>query len=97
MTRSSAALWVSRQYFDAACDPLTETCEPITTVTSDQQVRVELTIIAPNDLTYAVIEDPLPAGAEAIDPNLETSSTAFEPGNDQPAPLQLRILGLVVL
>ncbi|MCO5198691.1 MAG: Ig-like domain-containing protein [Anaerolineae bacterium] len=77
---------VSRQYFDAACDPLTETCEPITTVTSDQQVRVELTIIAPNDLTYAVIEDPLPAGAEAIDPNLETSSTAFEPGNDQPAP-----------
>ncbi len=36
-------------------------------------VRVRLTIILPNDLHYVVIEDPLPAGAEAINPNLETS------------------------
>jgi uncharacterized protein YfaS (alpha-2-macroglobulin family) len=77
---------VTRQYFDAACDPEEETCEPITNVTPDQQIRVELTIIAPNSLPYVIIEDPIPAGAEAIDPNLETSSTDFQPGVGQPSP-----------
>jgi hypothetical protein len=35
-------------------------------------VQVRLTIIAPNDLHYVVIEDPIPAGTEAINPNLNT-------------------------
>ncbi|MCQ3980104.1 MAG: hypothetical protein DPW09_42345 [Anaerolineae bacterium] len=37
-------------------------------------IRVDLTIIAPNDLYYVVVEDPLPAGAEAIDTGLATTS-----------------------
>ncbi|MGD2049902.1 MAG: alpha-2-macroglobulin, partial [Chloroflexota bacterium] len=64
---------VQRAYYDAACDPQETTCEPITSIPAGQQVRVELTIIAPNDLVYAVIEDPIPSGAEAIDPQLETT------------------------
>jgi len=37
-------------------------------------VRVRLTVTAPQDLYYARIEDPLPAGAEAVDPTLLTTS-----------------------
>jgi hypothetical protein len=37
-------------------------------------IRVNLTIIAPNDLYYVVVEDPLPAGAEAVDTGLATTS-----------------------
>lgn len=37
-------------------------------------VRVQLTIVAPSDLDYVVVEDPLIAGAEAIDPELATTS-----------------------
>jgi len=37
-------------------------------------VRVRLTVTAPQDLYYVRIEDPLPAGAEAVDPTLLTTS-----------------------
>ncbi|MCP4428006.1 MAG: hypothetical protein GY803_26265 [Chloroflexi bacterium] len=73
----SRGITVQRAYYDAACDPEAETCEPITEIQAGQQARVELTIIAPNDLLYAIIEDPLPAGAEAIDPGLETSASGL--------------------
>jgi len=39
-----------------------------------EAVDVELTIIAPHDLYYVVVEDPLPAGAEAVDTSLATTS-----------------------
>ena len=77
---TSRGVTVQRTYYDAACDPETETCEPIDQIEAGQQVRVELTIIAPNDLLYAVIEDPIPAGAEGIDPGLNTSASSFEGG-----------------
>ena len=77
---TSRGVTVERTYYDAACDPQTETCEPIDQIEAGQQVRVELTIIAPNDLLYAVIEDPIPAGAEGIDPGLDTSASGFEGG-----------------
>ncbi len=65
---------VERVYYDADCDPETETCEPITEIEAGQQVRVVLTIIAENDLVYAMVEDPIPAGTEAIDPGLNINS-----------------------
>ncbi|MBK8985474.1 MAG: Ig-like domain-containing protein [Chloroflexi bacterium] len=65
---------VQRAYYDAACDPTTTTCLPINSIAAGGQVRVELTIIAPNNLLYAVVSDPLPSGAEGIDPGLETTS-----------------------
>ncbi len=37
-------------------------------------VRVVLTVTAPEDLYYVQVEDPLPAGAEAVDPSLRTTS-----------------------
>jgi hypothetical protein len=41
-------------------------------------ITVKLTIIAPNDLHYVKIEDPLPAGTEAIDTSLRTTSVVNE-------------------
>ncbi|HWE60153.1 MAG TPA: hypothetical protein VHB98_00430, partial [Chloroflexota bacterium] len=38
------------------------------------ELRVVLTVTAPEDLYYLAIEDPLPAGAEAVDPSLRTTS-----------------------
>lgn len=76
----SRGITVQRAYYDAACNPENETCAPITQIAAGQQVRVELTIIAHNDLVYAVVRDPLPAGAEAIDPSLATSASGVGPG-----------------
>lgn len=73
----SRGVTVQRTYYDAACDPEAETCQPIDRIEAGQQVRVELTIVAPNDLVYAIVEDPIPSGAEAIDPGLETSAIGF--------------------
>jgi hypothetical protein len=70
---SDRGVTVTRQYFDANCDSEAETCTPIESIEAGQQVRVELTIIAENDLLYAVVEDPIPSGAEAIDPGLATT------------------------
>ena len=53
-----------------------------------QNVRVRLTIVAPSDLYYVRVEDPLPGGAEAVDTSLKTSqqsepslSVDFDPAN----------------
>jgi len=40
-------------------------------------IEVRLTLIAPNDLNFLVLEDPLPAGCEAIDTSLLTTSSAL--------------------
>lgn len=44
-----------------------------------ETVLVHLTLIAPHDLYYLVLEDPLPAGGEALDVGLATTSQTFEP------------------
>ncbi len=75
----SRGVQVERVYFDAACNPSEETCEPITEIEAGQQVRVQLTIVVPNDLTYVVVEDPIPAGAEALNPALQTTGLGFDP------------------
>jgi hypothetical protein len=75
----SRGIIVSRQYSDPAC---TEgvACPDLEEVEVGDVVQVRLTIIAPHDLTYVVVEDPLPAGGEAIDPSLATTSlTAGRP------------------
>jgi alpha-2-macroglobulin len=53
--------------------------KPITQAKVGDIIRVSLTIVLPNDLNYVVINDPIPAGAEAIDPNLETSAIGQSP------------------
>jgi len=37
-------------------------------------IQVKLTMIAPTDLHYVVLEDPLPSGCEALDTSLKTTS-----------------------
>jgi len=75
---ASRGITVQRTYYDAACDPETELCEPITSLAAGQQARIQLTIIAESDLLYAIVEDYIPAGAEAVDPGLETSASNLE-------------------
>ena len=41
-------------------------------------IRVKLTIVAPTDLHYVVVEDPLPAGFDGVDPSLKTTSIIGE-------------------
>jgi uncharacterized protein YfaS (alpha-2-macroglobulin family) len=60
---------LSRQYFT-----LDDPKHPITEIQRGEIVRVRLTIVAPAALHYIVIDDPLPAGFEAIDASLNTST-----------------------
>ncbi len=41
-------------------------------------IKVKVTLVAPTDLYYVVVEDPLPAGFEGIDLNLKTTSVVGE-------------------
>ena len=66
---------VYREYADADCAPTKgNPCPDVQEIKVGDVVRVKLTIIAPNDLYYVIVEDPLPAGGEAIDTTLATTS-----------------------
>ncbi len=66
-----------------------DTEEVITEARVGEVVEVRLTIVVPNSLHYVVITDPLPAGAEGIDPNLQTSEQiGTRPGLDNDNPLR---------
>ncbi len=65
---------VSRQYSLEG----DEDGKPITEAKVGDIIRVKLTIIAPNDLHYVVVEDPFPAGTEGIDASLATTSVVGE-------------------
>jgi hypothetical protein len=60
---------LSRQYFTLA-----DSKNPITEVQRGQLVRVRLTVVVPASLHYIVIDDPLPAGLEAIDASILTDT-----------------------
>lgn len=63
----SNGLSVTRTYRTLTSD------EPVTSARVGELVEVTVTVIAPNALNFIVIEDPLPAGAEVINPNLNTA------------------------
>jgi uncharacterized protein YfaS (alpha-2-macroglobulin family) len=54
-------------------------CPLITEAQAGQDIQVTVTLIAPNDLYYLVLEDPIPAGAEAVDTSLLTTSVVGQP------------------
>ncbi len=65
---------IARRYESADCEPKPgQPCATINGATIGQNVRVRLTIVAPTDLYFVRIIDPLPGGAEAIDSSLKTS------------------------
>ncbi len=63
---------VQRKYSLASCTDAV--CPDVREAKLGDVIRVDLTIIAPHDLYYVVVEDPLPAGGEAIDTGLATTS-----------------------
>jgi len=65
---------VQRRYTLASCVESVEKCPEVSSVKIGDVIRVSLTIIAPSDLHYIQLEDPLPAGAEAVDTGLATTS-----------------------
>jgi uncharacterized protein YfaS (alpha-2-macroglobulin family) len=67
---------VGRQYFAVDGQTLTPSDRQVETANIGDYVQVRLTVVAPKDLHYMVLEDPLPAGFEAVDNTLLTSSAA---------------------
>jgi uncharacterized protein YfaS (alpha-2-macroglobulin family) len=79
---------VSRQYTMADCESGdrgsgnqesgNQLCRAVDEAQVGDVIQVKLTIIAPNDLHYMVVEDPFPAGAEGVDQSLKTTSVVGE-------------------
>jgi uncharacterized protein YfaS (alpha-2-macroglobulin family) len=67
----SRGVIVSRQYLDANDEPVTE-------AQVGDVLTVRVTIIAPHDLYFVVVEDPIPAGTEAVNTGLLTESVLTE-------------------
>jgi uncharacterized protein YfaS (alpha-2-macroglobulin family) len=73
----SRGLVVARQYTATDCEA-EDVCPPLEGAGVGQVVRVKITLVAPNDVHYLVLEDPLPAGCEAVDRSLKTTSVVSE-------------------
>ena len=71
----SRGIIVQRQYVAPDCSS-DGGCASLASAIVGDTILVRLTIIAPNDLYYVVVEDPYPAGCEAVDTTLATSSLA---------------------
>ncbi len=64
---------VARQY-----SPVGSPKKYITGAQVGDVIQVKLTIVAPTDLYYVIVEDPLPAGCEGVDMSLKTTSVVGE-------------------
>ena len=53
-------------------------CTPVTKAKVGDVLQVKLSIVAPTDLYYVMVEDPIPAGTEAVDTSLRTTSQIGE-------------------
>jgi alpha-2-macroglobulin len=65
---------VSRSYFDP-----NDLNTPVSEATRGQLLLAKVTLVAPHDLHYVVVDDPLPAGLEAVNEQLNTSQQALNP------------------
>lgn len=65
---------VMRQYFKVDQATLKPTAQEITSANVGDYVQVKITVIAPINLHYLLVEDPLPSGFEAVDTSLKTTS-----------------------
>jgi hypothetical protein len=70
---------VQRRYVSADCKDGAK-CPTITNAKVGDVVRVELSLIAPNNLSYVQLEDFIPAGAELVDTGLATTSQLASAG-----------------
>jgi uncharacterized protein YfaS (alpha-2-macroglobulin family) len=76
-----AGMEVGRAYYDAECE---KDCPPLTSVelTSGKKVKVRVTLIAPNDVYYLVLDDFIPAGSEILNTTLKTAQQGEGSGTD---------------
>jgi len=78
----SRGIIVARAYRLKSADcggPDQPECPLVTEAQAGQDLEVTVTLIAPNDLYYVVLEDPIPAGTEAVDTSLLTTSVVGQP------------------
>jgi hypothetical protein len=76
----SRGVTIRREYRLADCgqtDPK-QACPAVTQAKVGDVLDVKLTVVVPNSLYYVVVEDPLPAGTEALDVSLKTTSKTVE-------------------
>ncbi|MBI5876961.1 MAG: Ig-like domain-containing protein [Chloroflexi bacterium] len=71
---------VGRQYYAVDQATLKPTSTAIASAKVGDYVQVRLVIVAPTDLHYLVVEDAMPAGFEAVDNTLKTTSVAVQGG-----------------
>lgn len=70
---------ISRSYYPLeAGESDLSNAEPISRARQGELVLVRLTVVAPNALHNVMIEDPLPAGLEAVDQSLEISPQSLD-------------------
>ena len=72
---------LSREYYLEGADCGVDTCLPVTSVNrsmSNPVVQVRLSVTVPQDLTYLVVEDYIPAGAEIVNTTLQTTRQGSE-------------------
>ena len=67
----NSGIVVGRQYFAVDGQTLKPSDRQVESASIGDYVQVRLTLVAPNDLHYLVLEDPLPAGFEAVDNTLQ--------------------------
>ncbi len=87
----SRGLTVTREYRLADCVQTQETalellpaCPPVTKAKVGDVLQARVTLVVPNYSHFVIVEDPLPAGTEAIDTSLRiTSQTAQGPEMSQ--------------
>lgn len=80
-TAVNRGIVIARKYELADCTPApNRPCEAINGAKIGQNVRVRLTIVAPSNLYYVRITDPLPGGAEIVDTSLKTSQSVTAGG-----------------
>ena len=72
---------VSRSYYPLVEGDASFDTPPITNAQQGELILVRLTLVAPSSLHYVVVEDPLPAGLEAVDQSLNASPQAIAPQN----------------
>ncbi len=67
-------VYVMRQYLKVDQATLQPTATQITSANVGDYVQVKITVVAPGNLHYLLVEDPLPSGFEAVDTSLKTTS-----------------------
>jgi uncharacterized protein YfaS (alpha-2-macroglobulin family) len=78
----SRGITLSRQFYQSGQNCRLETCLPVTgaNLSDEQPLLVRLTLTAPQDMYFVVVEDHIPAGVEILNPRLKTSQQNISTG-----------------